>query len=438
MSIKALKEQRFEIFKKLEELRNLANDSEHKWSSEDENNWSACNGDYDRLSRSIDVTERTEELEKQLSERSEKRELFRAELPESVRDAAPSKEERDTALQGWARVQMGMELEERHQLACRKCSVNPKKDYFESQLYRGNYDRLRRELRAAQATTPGSAGGDLIPEGFVYEVERALLAYGGMRQVSSVIRTATGATLPWPTVNDTNQTGAILAENSQVSDQDVTFSSTDLGAFKYTSKQVLVSEELMTDSFMDFGSLLGSLLGERIARILNENFTTGSGSGQPNGVITAASSGKTADSATAITASEVIDLFHSVDPSYRDGPSSVWMCNDSTVAAIRKLTDDQGQFLWQPGMQAGIPDRLYGRQVVVNQIMQDIGASEYPLIFGDFSLYKIRDVAGVRLYRLGERYRDYDQVGFVIFSRHDGNLINAGTNPIKYLTMAAS
>ena len=66
MSIKALKEQRFEIFKKLEELRNLANDSEHKWSSEDENNWSACNGDYDRVSRSIDLTERTEELEQQL------------------------------------------------------------------------------------------------------------------------------------------------------------------------------------------------------------------------------------------------------------------------------------------------------------------------------------------------------------------------------------
>jgi len=438
MSIKALKEQRFEIFKRLEELRNLANSEDHTWSSEDENNWEACNGDYDRLSRSIEVTERTEELESQLAERSEKRNLFRAEQPESVRDAAPSREERDDALQGWARAQMGMDLEERHQLACRKCGVNPQKDHYETQLYRGNYDTMRREMRAAQATTPASAGGALIPEGFVYELERALLAYGGMRQVSSTIRTDSGNDLPWPTVNDTGNTGAILAENTQVSEQDVTFGSVTFGAYKYTSKLVLVSEELMQDSAFNLTSELGSLLGERIARILNENFTTGSGSGQPNGVITAATSGKTAASATAITAGEIIDLFHSVDPSYRDGASSVWMCNDSTVAAIRKLTDDQGQFLWQAGMQAGIPDRLYGRAVVVNQIMQDIGASEYPLLFGDFSLYKIRDVAGVRLYRMNERYRDYDQTGFVIFSRHDGDLLNAGTNPVKYLTMAAS
>ena len=437
MSIKAMKEERFEIFKRLEELRTTANDAEHKWSDEDESNWTSCNGDYDRLSRSIEITERTEELEQKLGQQSEKRDLFRAELPEAVRDAAPSREERDDALQGWARAQMGLDLEERHQLACRKCGVNPKKEYYSTQLYRGNYDTMRREMRA-QSVGSATAGGDLVPEGFVYELERALLAYGGMRQVSSTIRTDSGADLPWPTVNDTGNAGAILAENTQVSEQDVTFGSVTFGAFKYTSKLVLVSEELMRDSAFNLTSELGSLLGERIARILNENFTTGSGSGQPNGVITAASSGKTAASASAITAGEIIDLFHSVDPSYRDSASSVWMCNDSTVAAIRKLTDGQGQFLWQAGMQAGIPDRLYGRAVVVNQIMQDIGASEYPLIFGDFSLYKIRDVAGVRLYRMNERYRDYDQTGFVIFSRHDGNLLNAGTNPVKYLTMAAS
>ena len=89
-------------------------------------------------------------------------------------------------------------------------------------------------------------------------------------------------------------------------------------------------------------------------------------------------------------------------------------------------------------MQAGIPDRLYGRAVVVNQDVADISAGSLPIIFGDFSLYKIRDVAGVRLYRMNERYRDYDQTGFVIFSRHDGDLLNAGTNPVKLLKMAAS
>ena len=113
------------------------------------------------------------------------------------------------------------------------------------------------------------------------------------------------------------------------------------------------------------------------------------------------------------------------------------MCNDSTISAIRKLTDDDGQFLWQPGMQAGIPDRLYGRRVIVNQDVADIAATAKPLLFGDFRLYKIRDAAGFRLRRLVERYADNDQQGFVAFSRHDGDLLNAGTNPIKFMTMKA-
>ena len=436
MSIKALKEQRFEIFKKLEELRNLANDSEHKWGSEDEANWNACNGDYDRVSRSIDLTERTEELEQQLEEKAETRQLFRENAPEKIREILPSEEERNDALQGWARHQLGMDLEERHQLACRKCNVNPAKEWYEAKLSQRNYDLIRRELRA-QSTTD-SAGGYTIPEGFVFELERALLAFGGMRQVSSVIRTDSGNDLPWPTVNDTSNAGAILAENTQVSEQDVTFGSLTLGAYKYTSKLVRVSEELMQDSAFNLAQVLGSLLGERVARILNTHFTTGSGSGQPNGVVEASPVGKTCASASAITASEIIDLFHSVDPSYRDGDRSVFMMNDSTVAAVRKLTDDQGQFLWQTGMQAGVPDRLYGRRVVVNQDVADIAAGSLPAIFGDLSLYKIRDVRSVRLRRLVERYADYDQQGFVAFSRHDGNLLNAGTNPVKLLKMAAS
>ena len=89
-------------------------------------------------------------------------------------------------------------------------------------------------------------------------------------------------------------------------------------------------------------------------------------------------------------------------------------------------------------MQAGVPDRLYGRRVVVNQDVADIAAGSLPAIFGDLSLYKIRDVRSVRLRRLVERYADYDQQGFVAFSRHDGNLLNAGTNPVKLLKMAAS
>ena len=438
MSIKAMKEERFEIFKRLEELRTTANDAEHKWCEEDEANWTSCNGDYDRLSRSIEITERTEELEAKLGQQSEKRELFRAELPEAVRDAAPSREERDDALQGWARVQMGMDLEERHQAACRKCKVDPHKEIYIGNLFRGNYDLFRREMRADQATTPGDVGGFTIASGFVYELERALLSFGGMRQVASVIRTDRGEDLHWPETNDTGNVGSLLAENTVVPDQDVTFSETILKSYKITSKMVTVSNELLQDSSLNLAEILGSMLGERIARCLNQLFTTGTGSSQPSGVISGAISGKTAASASAITADEIIDLFHSIDPAYRNSSSSVWMMNDSSVAAVRKLTDDNGQFLWQPGMQAGIPDRLYARAVIVNSDVADIGAGNFPIIFGDFAKYKIRDVLGVRLVRLRERFADLDQQGFTAFHRADGVLLDSGTNPVKYLTMAAS
>ena len=438
MSIKALKEQRFDIFKRLEELRNLANSEDHNSSSEDENNWESCNGDYDRLSRSIELTERTEELEAQLAERSEKRNLFRAELPESVRDAAPSREERDDALQGWARHQMGLDLEERHQLACRKCKIDPTKETFTADLYQGNYDNLRREMRAVQETSPGSVGGFTIPTGFVYELERALLSFGGMRAVSSVIRTEQGNDIHWPETNDTGNIGSLLSEATVVPDQDVVFSETVLKAYKVTSKMVKCSNELLEDSAFNLSEILGSMLGERIGRCLNQLFTTGTGSSQPSGIVSGSISGKTADATGAITAAEIIDLFHSIDPAYRDSPSSVWMMNDSTVAAVRKLTGSDGQFLWQPGMQAGIPDRLYGRAVQINQDVADISAGSFPILFGDFSKYKIRDVRGLRVVRLRERFADLDLQGFTAFHRADGVLLNAGTNPVKYLTMAAS
>jgi HK97 family phage major capsid protein len=436
MSIKALKEQRFEIFKKLEELRNLANDSEHKWSSEDETNWTAANGDYDRVSRSIDLTERTEELEQQLEEKAETRKLFRENAPEKLREVLPSEEERNDALQGWARQQMGMDLEERHQLACRKCGVDPKREAYQAQLHRGSYDLLRRAIRADQGITPGAVGGFLVPTGFVYELERALLAFGGMRAVSSIIRTETGNDIEWPSTNDTGNVGALLAENTVVPDQDVVFAQTVLSSYKITSKMVKASTEILTDSAFNLAEVLGSLLGERIGRCENQLFTTGTGSSQPAGVVTGATSGKTAASATAITADEVIDLFHSVDPAYRDGRSSVWMMNDSSVAAVRKLVDSDGQFLWQPGMQAGIPDRLYGRSVQINQDVASMATGTKPILYGDFSLFKIRDVREVRVVRLRERFADLDQQGFCAFHRVDSVLLNAGTNPIKFITMA--
>ena len=229
--------------------------------------------------------------------------------------------------------------------------------------------RIRQEFRAQSVGTT-TAGGFTVPEGFVAELERAMLQFGGMRQANTrIIRTATGQVLPWPKYNDTGNTGALLAENTQDSEQDVAFTELQLDAYKYTSKIVRVSKELMQDSAFDMASELGQILGERLGRIHNTHQTTGTGSSQPNGVATAATSGVTAASATVLTWLELIALEHSVDPAYRNGAQ--YMFNDTTLSEIRQLVDGDGRPLWQPGLTVGAPDSINGYSYVINQDVAD-------------------------------------------------------------------
>lgn len=285
-----------------------------------------------------------------------------------------------------------------------------------------------------QQTVTTTGGGYLIPEGFRAELIRAMEAFGGVRANSRVIQTDMGNSLDIPTVDDTSNTGRLLAINTAVTTTDITFGQKTLEAYKYSSDLVLVPVELMEDSAFDMNGMVTSILSERLGRITESHYTTGSGSSQPNGVVTAAAEGTvgTVGQTGTVTADDIVDLFHSLDPAYRDG--AVFMMNDSTVAAIRKLkTGVSGDetYLWQPGLRAGQPDTLLGRAVVVNQGMSEMEASAKSILFGNFQNYWIRDVRGIRFVRLDERYADVDQVGFVVFLRTDADLVGP-TGTIKY------
>jgi HK97 family phage major capsid protein len=191
----------------------------------------------------------------------------------------------------------------------------------------------------------------------------------------------------------------------------------------------------LQDSAIDLESFIGGALGERIARILNTHFTTGDNSSKPQG-ITASGAGVTAAAVAAITYSELLDLQHSVDPSYRG--NAKFMMHDTTFKAVRKLVDDQNRPIFQPDISAASPGTLLGSPIVINQDCATLAASAKAIFFGDFSKYIIRDVQDFTLLRLEERYADYHQVGFVGFSRHDGRILDAGTDPIKHMVMAAS
>jgi HK97 family phage major capsid protein len=275
-----------------------------------------------------------------------------------------------------------------------------------------------------------SAGGYTIQDEAMREIEVALLYFGGMRQVSTVIRTDTGGPLPIPTINDTTNVGHLVAEGTTVITTDVTFSQIVLDAFKYTSDKVLVSVELMQDNSVNLPSLLGRLLGERLGRAMNTAFTTGTGTGQPNGVVTAATfTQATTGNSTGVTYANLLNLYHSVDPSYRN--ASRFMMNDNTLMRIKLMTDSQGRPLWLPGLVDRAPDTIFGSPYTINQDMSSMTISGKSILFGDFSKYWIRDVREFTLLRLDERFAEFLQVCFLAFLRTDGDLINAGTNPIK-------
>ena len=289
--------------------------------------------------------------------------------------------------------------------------------------------------RRDQSVGTDSAGGYLVPQGFRAVLEESLQAFGGMRQSrATILRTATGNQLEIPTVDDTGNVGAILAENTAASELDFTFGQKLLDAYKYTSKMVQVSWELLQDSAFDLPSFIGRALGTRIGRITNTHFTTGTGSSQPNGVVTAATSGVTAASATVITVNEVLDLIHSVDPAYRT--AAQLMFNDATLKNLKQKQDADGRPIWQPGIAIREPDTLQGFPYVINQDVASIATGTKPILFGDFSKYFIRDVMDILIVRLDERYAEAAQSAFVAFSRHDGELMDAGDDPIRFITMA--
>lgn len=312
-------------------------------------------------------------------------------------------------------------------------------------LMQGRAQLSQKDLPAevrAQTTGTDSSGGYTVPEGFSGELEKSLALWGPMWDASVVreLNTSTGARLPWPTVDDTSNTGRIKAENADVDDDgtdDVVFGEKELDAYVYDTGMVKVPIELLQDSAFDIESLMVELFGERLGRLANTTLTTGTGSSQPNGIVTASALGKTAASGTAITADELIDLLHAVDPAYRMSPRCRWQFNDSTMAAIRKLKDGQGNYLWQMGdIRTGEPATLLDHPYSINQAMANIGLSAKPVIFGDHSKYIVRKVMGFQVLTLRERYAEAFQVGMVGFKRFDGELLN--TAAVRHLINAAA
>ena len=266
-----------------------------------------------------------------------------------------------------------------------------------------------------------SEGGYLVPDEYERTLVEALEEENIFRQLAKIIQTSSGdRKIP---VVATKGTASWIDEEGAYLESDDSFGQVSIGAYKLGT-MINVSEELLNDSVFDLESYISREFARRIGAKEEESFFTGDGTGKPLGVLAetgGAEVGVTAASATAITADELIDLFYSLKAPYRR--NAVWVLNDSTIKAIRKLKDNQGQYLWQPSLTAGAPDLLLGKPVRTSAYMPAIAADAKTIAFGDFSYYWIADRQGRSFKRLNELYAATGQVGFLASQRVDGKLI---------------
>jgi len=459
MNLQELRDERKRLANQADEILTKAREEKRDTNPEEDKTFDTIHADIEKLRLRIEREERQETVNASLAESQGRRsEPSQPRNPEYGSGRLTDRD-RGEALRAWMTAGApGAELTDQQRSLARRSGINldSKRLTFtlgpairptmpdanglraseeDIRSWRERATEERAALTGLQSST--TTGGYTVADEAMRSLEVALLAYGAMRQTSTVIRTATGGPLPIPTTNDTANKGEIIGENTTSNELEMTFGQLVLDAWKYSSKYILASIEFLQDTSINANEFLGAALGTRIARITNDHFTTGTGS-QPNGIVSAATSSAitTAASGT-ITYDNLVDVEHTVDPAYR--VNARWMMHDTALKIMKKIKvlqysgDTSGTPLWVPGLAAGAPDTILGYPYVINQSVATIGSGSKSVLFGDLSKYIIRDVRDVTVVRLDELFAVLGQVAFLALSRHDGDLLDAGTRPVKYM-----
>lgn len=424
MSLTQMQEQRGRLMTQAREALNEINaNTNEARSAELEARHDAIMAEFDKLEKNIEREERMANIEKRFAERQRDRRPNNGDSETRGQDDGEKIEYRQVF---YKFIAGGADIGE----------LNAE----ERKILKAGVDASAKEEFRTQVTTSGGPGGYTVPVELANIIVRSMKDWGPMydEDIATVISTASGNQINLPTVDDTAKSGAKHTEGTALTDdgsEDVVFGQKRLDAYVYDTEFVKFSMELAQDSIFNMESLLGSLLGERLGRIANRELTIGDGTGDPNGVVTASSLGKTAAATAAITADEIIDLLHSVNAAYRRSPKTRFMFADTTLAAIRKLKDGQGNFLWQMGdVTTAQPGTLLGYRYSINDDMDALAAAKKVMLFGDFSKYFVRKVGSPVIGVLRERF--WPDLGLAGLIRFDGELGDAAA--VKHLITAAS
>ncbi|MDL2317726.1 phage major capsid protein, partial [Eubacteriales bacterium OttesenSCG-928-A19] len=296
-----------------------------------------------------------------------------------------------------------------------------------SNTYQKNFWLYMRQKNAPEVITNSlkigedAQGGFLVPDEFERRLIEALEEENIFRGLATIIRTSSGdRKIP---VVATKGEASWVEEEGEVPESDDTFGQVSIGAYKLAT-MLRISEELINDSAFDMAAYVAREFGRRIGNKEEESFLTGDGTGKPQGLLSdtgGAQTGVTAAAEAAITWDEVIDLFYSLKSPYRR--TSTFITNDATMKELRKLKDQNGNYMWQPSLTAATPDTILNRPVRTSAYMPTMGAGAKALLFGDFRYYWIADRQGRSFRRLDELYAKTLQVGFLAWQRVDGRLI---------------
>ncbi len=413
MSIQALREERKAAATKAREL--LDNSKDRDWTGDDDTTYNNIMADIDRIDAAIDREQKLLDIEADTASRIDTR---AGQMGVSVDEAVGVVAKEQEVFRAWLSGGINALTQDQQMFVAQRA----------------------REIRNTMSTGTGSEGGFLVPTEFSRNLVEALKKFGGMRQVANVVTMESGATMDVPTTDATSEEGEIVGENASVSNEDATFGTKSLPVYKYSSKSIAIPFELLQDSAIDLESHVNMRLRDRLGRITNKHFTIGTGTGQPNGIVTASSAGKVGASGqtTTIIYDDLVDLEHSVDPAYRESGSCGYMFHDSTLKVLRKLKDGDNRPLWAPGMVGATPDTINDKPYTINQSMPVMAANAKSMLFGDFSRYMIRDVMQILLFRMTDsKYTEKGQVGFLAFMRSGGELTDVG-GAVKHYANSAT
>jgi HK97 family phage major capsid protein len=409
-----LRERRNKVWEDLKAIADRATEENRQFDAAEQGQWDAMNEELDkldtRIKSAVDTEQRAKDQDEAFNRLTSKPEDRRS----GSGGTAPPDNDRVAELRKFALGEPG---------APRVYEVRPEGPVEQ---------RLLSKLSAG-------AGANLVPTTFYDRLIQHLIETSAVLQAGpTVITTDSGETIQFPKTT-AHSSAAIVTEGNQIATSEPAFGQVALSAFKYAN-MMYASRELLQDSGVDLEGYLSMQAGRAIGNAFGQHMIIGTGTTQPRGIITDATSGVTGSTVAggasvigAPTADNLIDLFYSVIAPYRNSRNAAWLVKDSTMASIRKLKDTTGQYLFQPSLVLGTPDTLIGKPIYTDPYVPAIATGAKSVVFGDFSQYFVRMVGGVRFERSDDFKFDTDQVSFRVVLRADAALVDL-TGALKFLT----